>query len=211
MHKLVPPPLMLACALLLAGLVGSARADDYGRERYPIPGHGTLVLNEPKSWQAQFVQPGDDGFPSIVMYPLDDQRFELFITVFWHDGYDRNVTSAASVRALVERVGAEVLKMSDQSKLDLEEIPGLSQPGYMYELDDSSAGEGEYSHVAQGALAVGDLVVTFTLLTNDPASPDEQTVLEMLRTARQVGGARGMGARGAARSPLLGAQGYRRI
>jgi len=63
----------------------------------------------------------------------------------------------------------------------------------MYDLDDSAAGEGQFAHVAQGAPAVGDLVVTFTLLTHQPGSADERDVLAMLRTARQLGGASGVG------------------
>jgi len=104
-------PLFLLPPMALAG--------DYGLERYPIPGHGTLVLDEPRAWQAKLVQPADHGSPTSVIYPLEDQRFQLFITVFWHDGYDRDVTSRKAIRALVEKVGKAVLKMSDQSALDL--------------------------------------------------------------------------------------------
>jgi len=61
------------------------------------------------------------------------------------------------------------------------------QPGFLYDLTDADAGEGEFRYLTQGALAVGDLVLAFTLLTSDRPSTDRVDCLKLLRTARQVG------------------------
>lgn len=50
-----------------------------------------------------------------------------------------------------------------------------------------SAAPGEYLYLMQGAVMVGKLLCTFTILTNDRASPEAEEALEMLRNAAHRG------------------------
>lgn len=177
---------------LLAGLfLGQAVcAEDEvptGREEYEIPGHGVLVMDVPTTWQATFYQPENDGFPIISFFPFKGPRtFEMSVAVFWTESALRDLTDPHNLRQFVESVGQEVLEQSDQDTLELKEIAGDSGVGYLFDLTDKQAGEGEYPHLTQGALAVGNVVVVFSLFTREKQYEQlRENALKMLKNAEQ--------------------------
>ena len=161
--------------------------DHTGREEYEIPEHGTLIMDVPVEWQAKFYQPEDDGFPVISFYPFEGPpTFQLSVGVFWSNEALRDLTDPHNLRRFVEGVGQKVLEQADQEKLELEEIVGHSGIGYLFDLTDSGAGEGEYQYLTQGALGVGNIVVVFSLFTNEKQHQKlRQQSLEMLKDAKQ--------------------------
>lgn len=174
--------------LLIILIARPVAADNHtGLEEYDIPEHGTLLMDVPVEWQATFYQPEDDGFPIISFYPFEGPKtFQLSVGVFWSNEALRDLTDPHNLRRFVEGVGQNVLEQSDQDKLELEEIVGHSGIGYLFDLTDKEAGEGEYQYLTQGALGVGNIVIVFSLFTNEEQQQEvRKQTLEMLKDARQ--------------------------
>lgn len=170
-----------------AGLSALVHADHpVGREEYPIPDHGNLVMYVPDDWNATFYQPEDEAFPIIVFYPLfGPQIFQLTVAVFWEQSPLQDLTAPQNLRRFVESVGQEVLPRADQDELMLDEIAGHSGTGYLFDLTNSEASEDEYPYLTQGALGVGNVMVVFSLFTRDQDNDFRQLSLRMLKDARQ--------------------------
>lgn len=176
---------LLACVFLSR----AATADDTptGREEYEIPGHGIISMDVPTAWQATFYQPENDGFPIISFYPYKGpQTFQLSVGVFWSETALRDLTDPHNLRRFVEGVGKNVLEQSDQDELELKEIVGHSGIGYLFDLTDKEAGADEYPYLTQGALGIGNVVVVFSLFTQEENHKQlREVTLEMLKNAKQ--------------------------
>lgn len=157
-----------------------------GREEYPIPEHGNLVMYVPDDWNATFYQPEGESFPVIIFYPLEGpQLFQLSVAVFWEQNPLQDLRAPENLRRFVEGVGQEVLERADQDELVLDEIVGHTGVGYLFDLTNSEAGEGEYPYLTQGALGVGNIVVVFSLFTKTEDEYLRKLSLKMLKEARQ--------------------------
>ncbi|MGH8701637.1 MAG: hypothetical protein ACREVR_10760, partial [Burkholderiales bacterium] len=71
-------------------------------------------------------------------------------------------------------------------RLDLREIEGASGIGYYFQATIKAPPAGEWPNLTRGAIVVGDLLVTFTILAAEPAAPAVERALRMLKTARRV-------------------------
>lgn len=181
---------LLRLLLLTIGLLltGSVAADSHtGRETYTIPGHGRLIMDVPTEWQATFYEPQDESFPVVFFYPLKGQpaTFHLSVAVLWSNDPLTDLTHPETLRGFIEGVGQSVLSQADQDTLELEAISGRTGEGYVFDLTDKDAGPEEYTDLTQGGLAVGEVVVIFSLLTRENHQTLRQLTLEMLNGARQ--------------------------
>ena len=155
-------------------------------ESFVIPGHGVLTMNIPKIWNYNFTTTGIDQPPIITFYNLDKDKEEIYqlnLSVLWEDGFQRNILSPEYIYSLVEKTGRQALNGSDQSELILEKIIGRNGSGYWFNLSDSSAGPGEYQFLTQGALAVGELLLIFSLFSNDNESILQEAALKTIMSA----------------------------
>ncbi len=156
------------------------------KEYFDIPGHGELVITVPRIWNYNFTKTDENTPPLITFYVLDNKEREIFqlnMSVFWDDSFERNITSPEYIYALVKETGENTLKNSDQNQLEMIEITGTSGTGYLYDLSDSSAMEGEYQYLTQGALAVGDVLLIFSMFSNDEDALLRDAMLHSLKSA----------------------------
>ena len=177
-------------ALLVISVPLTAFADDApdtGREVYEIPGHGELIMDVPKGWQVKFYQPENDSYPIISFFPFKGPKiFQLSVAVFWSDRALQDLNNPENLREFVDSVGQSVLAQSDQDSFTLEEIQGNSGSGYLFDMTDKQAGKGEYTHLTQGAISVGNVIVAFSLFTQKGQHEElRERVLTMLKKARQ--------------------------
>jgi hypothetical protein len=156
-------------------------------ESFLIPGHGELIMDVPKVWNYNFTIPGNNQPPIITFYNLDKDKEEIYqlnLSVLWDNGFGRNILSPKYIYSLVEKTGKEALIGSDQSELILEKITGLNGTGYWFNLSDSTADSGEYKFLTQGALAVGELLLIFSLFSNDNESILQEALLRIIMGAQ---------------------------
>jgi hypothetical protein len=67
------------------------------------------------------------------------------------------------------------------------EFQGRSGPGFYFSATDRAPKPGEYKFLTQGIVRVGELSVTFTILTNDGQEAVVKQALEALKGASQQG------------------------
>ena len=156
-------------------------------ESFSIPGNGELIMDVPKVWNYNFTVPGNNQPPIITFYNLDKDKEEIYqlnLSVLWDNSFGRNILSPKYIYSLVEKTGKQALIYSDQSELILEEITGQNGIGYWFNLSDSTAGSGEYKYLTQGALAVGELLLIFSLFSNENESILQEALLKIIMSAQ---------------------------
>lgn len=174
---------MLAIGLLWV----EAEAADLptAREEYPLPLGGALVMDVPVPWQAVFVRRDDETPPSIYFTPVAGNEFELTLSLY------RPPTAGdfdqTAVRKLVEEAGRAALGLAPEQALHVRPMPGLGRQAFVFELEDQEAADdpGAYPLLVQGAVAVRDRVIVFTLLAREGSTVREE-LFRMLQSARFV-------------------------
>ena len=154
---------------------------------FTIPDHGVLTLDVPRVWNYNFTIKGNNNLPIITFYNLDKDKEEIYqlnLSVLWEDGFKRNISSPEYIQSLVEETGEQALINSDQTELSLKKITGQDGVGYLFNLSDSGANTDEYQFLTQGALAVGKLLLIFSLFSNEDESILQQALLKIIMSAQ---------------------------
>ena len=90
------------------------------------------------------------------------------------------------IKEFVQKSAEKVKSQSVEKTLQLVEFRGTSGQGYYFFSTDKAPKPDEYKYMTQGTLAVGDLIVTFTILTNGNHEQVAKESLTMLREARYL-------------------------
>lgn len=162
-------------------------ASDFTTQRnYPVPGHGELVLEVPGDWEVTYLSLAGDKPPVITFYQTDNQEKEIFqfnLSIFWDDGFKKDITSPESIKTFVTEVGEGILESSKETELVLVPITGKEGQGYYFNLTDKAEKAGEYKYLSQGALNVRELLLVFSLFTYEPDIQLRNMALQMIQTA----------------------------
>ena len=183
---------MLVIALfLLAPSAGQALGDEFSLD---LGEAGVLAVDLPQGWSTEVGSSGSDTPPTVAIQQEGSDRFILLITPVWAGpGAAPDFGTPGGVRGIVESSAVEIAPGAVEGQLTVEPIGG-GKVGFMFSATDSSLvgrtpAPGEYLYLMQGAVMVGKLLCTFTILTNDRASPEAEEALEMLRNAAHRTGA----------------------
>lgn len=189
---ITPTNRILALALfLLIPPVELAQAEEFTVD---LGEPGILALDAAPYWSQEIRSPGDGLPPTILLRKDGGERFAMLMTPLW-----AGVTASPdfgtreSVRRIVESSAAEVAPGAAEEQLTIEPVGG-GKIGFMFFATDKSLvgrtpPPDEYLYLMQGAVMIGKLLCTFTVLTNDRPSPDAEQALEMLRNATHRVGA----------------------
>lgn len=154
-------------------------------KEYPIPGHGTLELNVPTSWQGDIQKLQENLPPTIIFGPTKGNDFQMLITVLWDNVGKPDFNSPEKVRALVEIDGKKFLPRAVETKIALREIRGPNNTGYFFSLTDKAHKPGEFQYMTRGGMTVGNLLLNVTILHRVKESESLKEALFMLREAKQ--------------------------
>ena len=183
--------LLTSFRILLFLVISPVAVADYkdGTELtlFPIPEHGEIVFEVPQDWDYTYVAAGLTAKPPVITFFTEDESgrevFQLNVSILWDDGFARDILEEESIQQLVRDVGEDILPFSDETELQLERITGQEGLGYIFSLTDSSARPGEYRYLTQGALSVGEVLLVFSLFSNDREGQLRENTLEMIKTA----------------------------
>ena len=169
----------IAFLLFLGSASGLAQISQL---RYTLPDHGQLVLPAPTAWKESIQQPINRLPPTITFVSAPGKLFQVMLTPLWPPAGQAPMT-LEQLRALAEKTASDVKSQATEPELRILEFQGKSGPGFYFSAIDKAPRPDEFKFLTQGILRVGELAVTFTILTNDGQEAVVQQALEMLRGA----------------------------
>jgi hypothetical protein len=149
----------------------------------PLPNHGSLHLSAPPSWHSKVTRPAGDLPPTFEFTPVSGSGFKVLVTPLWSNEPGAAHPSLALARKTVEHAATAAMQQSVESQLPLKDLKGHAVAGYYFSATDRAPEPGGYKHLTQGALVLGDLLVTFTALTNDGSEDATREALAALAGA----------------------------
>lgn len=177
--------LVIAAMLGLTAVVHAA--DTLVEKKFTLPQHGTFNVKAPTNWSDQIRQPPNNLPPTIRFGARDGAApFEVLITPIWRMRADIKLPTKEELRQRVEKAIDPVRGDAVEKNINVVELPGVSGPGYYFAITDKAPKPGEFKYMSQGMILVGELVTTFTILTNDGQTQITQSALSMLKGAENV-------------------------
>ncbi|MBN2366451.1 MAG: hypothetical protein JXL67_09800 [Calditrichaeota bacterium] len=124
----------------------------------------------PQGWKDKVEK--KSGFSPYTVSLVDpkDKSSKLLVSMIPLDEQPADFKNQENIRKSLEIKGEQLLSSSVQDSLVIVEFSGINSPGYYYFLTDRAPKPGEYKHIYQGSIGVGEILVTFTLLTNNKDS-----------------------------------------
>jgi hypothetical protein len=152
-------------------------------KRYPLAQSGFLQLKVPAGWREEIdaqTQP-----PVISFRPGAGQPF--LVSVIPAQAAEGNPTpSRQELRADVEQMAGAIRPFAVESEIKPMEFAGAAGPGFQFFATDAAPRPGEFKYMTRGKLKVGDVSVTFTILTNEGQEAVVRSALAMLKSASRV-------------------------
>jgi hypothetical protein len=154
-------------------------------KRFALPEHGFLQLSVPSGWTDQFDQ--NSKLPQISFRQSQGQPFIVSVNPAWQTAAGKSALPRQELRTEVEEMASAIHMFSvEQDDIKIDEFAGAAGPGFYFFATDASPGPGGYKFMNRGMLKVGDLLVTFTILTNEGQDGIVRAALEMLKSAVHV-------------------------
>ena len=170
--------------LVLSGF--GAIAEETCLRRYPLPDHGGMQFMTPLAWQATVKQPPKRLPPTITFHPKTGKPFEILVTPLWSEKTETPKQDAAQVRQQVQQAADDIGAQAVEKTIAIIELKGASGTGYYFTATDRAPEPGGFKYLTQGMLPVGQLLVLFTILTNDGQQNITTAGLAMLSSATQT-------------------------
>ena len=171
----------LAIVLLLLTTTSVVTAEESATRNYPLPDHGVVRLDVPKSWQEKIKQTPDKRPPTFIFTPQNGATFLVVVTPIWPAGPNVMLPSLDEIKESVATAANRVGPQSVEGSIKIRELKGLSVDGYYFSATDKAPAAGEFKYMTQGTLQLMNLLVTFSVMTNDGAENVVPATLEMLR------------------------------
>lgn len=142
-------------------------------------------MDVPADWKKSIDYPAEKMPPIIRLTSSEKSPGTVLITPLWSPARDPAFNALPSVRAVVERSarGASALPLS--VAVSLKEFRQGDVRGYYFTAFDDTVKRGENRYLTQGAIALADLMITFSIWAPDPDSTVVKRVFEMLATTRR--------------------------
>jgi len=155
---------------------------------YLLPDHGNIQIKVPVSWKDDLRQPPHRLPPTITLKPKTGKPFEILITPIWPASKENQPMSSEKLKQLVQQGAERAKSQAVEKTVPTQELRGSSGMGYYFAVTDRAPGSEEYKYMTQGMIHIGDLTVTFTVLTNDGQEKIVTDALSMLKSAIHVNG-----------------------
>ncbi|HXJ55321.1 MAG TPA: hypothetical protein VNU68_01535 [Verrucomicrobiae bacterium] len=152
---------------------------------FAVPPNGEIQLALPAEWKGRVIPSPRTSLPTIELSSTATEDFKVFMTPIPR-GSSQPVW--ANLKSATELLSRPVVAQSVEKEADLIQLQGAQTEGYYFSVTDAAPAPGEYKYMSQGLARVGELLVQFTILSNDPTQKIRDTGLEILRTAGHVQG-----------------------
>lgn len=181
MHRSVIPSLIAVAAWLAAGIGAS---DEAHLRRYELPNLDTLELTLPPGWvEATEAAPAGEQPLTIEFAPVEGPDFRAYVTPQSSDPGQPEIMDADSLRGEVQHLSERIGPQAVEASLEIRRLQGASGVGFYFSATDRVQSPEEYRYMTQGALQTGDLILWFTILTNEGQEAMVAEGLAMLQSA----------------------------
>jgi len=175
--------MIIGLVLILTSFMASA--ENIEVKSYTLQKHGTFELKVPVSWKDSVAQPPDGLPPTVTLSPKIGAQFQILITPIWLARPDTKPPTPDELRANVSQAADIAALQSVEESIEVKELKGSTNIGYYFSATDQAPKSGEFKYLNQGLIAVSDLLVSFTILTNDGQDAIVQEALSLLSSARR--------------------------
>ena len=173
---------LFAATALFAARVGMS--DESRLQRYELPNLDTLELTLPAGWvEAVEEVPASEQALTIEFAPVEGPDFRTFVTPQWSETGELAVMDADALRGDVQQAADRIRTQAVEKNIEIRRLQGQSGVGFYFSATDRVQAPGEYRFMTQGALQAGDLVLWFTILTNEGQETVVNEGLAMLQSA----------------------------
>ena len=175
---------ILAAVVIIVTMLPSSASAGAPVTDFPILDAGNLRLRIPPSWRVEsHAVPGLP--PTITLTPASGDAFRVILTPLPNLA---GPTDPAEVRRTVEQTGKALLSTAVEDTLQIEQIEGQEGTGYFYSLTDRafSGQPGDFRHMTQGGMVVGELYLSVTVLAQTPESEALRLTMSMLQDSAHI-------------------------
>jgi hypothetical protein len=170
-------------AALLFTLSMATVAATPSQRHFVLPNYGSLDLAVPSEWTDELAQPPGGLPPTIQFGPRSGPSFQVLVSPGGVPAVGATVPDDAKIRAEVAATAKAAESQSVEKSLPLKTLTGPSGSGYYFVATDRAPAPGEWKYLTQGIIRVDNIVLAFTILTNDGQEATVTAALEMLRHA----------------------------
>jgi len=170
----------VAALLLSLTAVTGAMAAEGEKKAFALPDNSKLELAVPAGWKDEPKE------KSIALSPREGAPFQVVVTPVARQKPGASTDTAIKMRVSVQQGADKVKPSAIEQYLPVEPLPGAPGPGYYFSATDREPKPGEFKHLTQGMLLVGDVVVAFSILTNDAQEKVRDQALAMLKSATHI-------------------------
>jgi len=162
----------------------AAVAADGETKKYALPDKTSLELSVPAGWKDE-LQAKEGSTPATIFFtPREGAPFKVFVIPLGRARAD--ATTSIQMRQSVQNAADKVKPRAVETILIAEEFKGASGPGYYFSATDRAPPAGEFKYLTQGMLLVGEVVVSFGVLTNDGQENVKEQAFSMLKGAAHI-------------------------
>ena len=184
----------LTCLLVCFAAAATAIAAEGEKKLFALPDNSKLELSIPAGWKdevktAQAPKARQGSAPSTVaLTPREGPPFEVHVTPVARQKQGASADTAIQMRHNVQQGADKVKPTAMEHYLPVDQLTGAPGPGYYFSATDRQPKPGEFKYLTQGMLLVGDVVVAFSILTNDGQEKVRDQALAMLKGASHLPG-----------------------
>jgi hypothetical protein len=175
-----------AVAVVLALVSALAAAESTAIRTFAVPDLGTLQLSAPESWPVEMRSAPNRALPTIAFGPDEGATYQVLITPLPPPHKDQPALAAGALKQMVEHAAQEATPQSVEKSLVVKELRGGAHVGYYFSATDRAPKRDEYKYMTQGMFGLGEMLITFTILTNDGYESVVPAALTMIRNAAQL-------------------------
>jgi hypothetical protein len=184
----------LTCLLVFLAAAATVIAAEGEKKVFALPDNSKLELSIPAGWKDevkanQAPKANQGSAPSTVaLTPREGAPFQVHVTPVARQQHGASADTAIQMRHNVQQGADKVKPTAMEHYLAVEQLTGAPGPGYYFSATDREPKPGEFKYLTQGMLLVGDVVVAFSILTNDAQEKVRDQALAMLKSASHLPG-----------------------
>jgi hypothetical protein len=173
---------------LLVAVTSYSQPTSTAERRFKLPEGGHFGITVPSDWK-DLVEQSSNRLPSTIIFGAGSGRpFQLLITPIRQMAKDSGPQLKSRLRSTVEQAAEHAKSQSVEREIPIKEFQGRAGTGYYFSATDRAPKPGEYKFLTQGILLLGELNVTFTILTNEGQESVVRQALDSLKNAVQNDG-----------------------